>query len=272
MNKDLEELINVVERLRDPVSGCPWDLEQTHESLLPYLTEETYEYRQAVLNKNPGEMKDELGDVLLQVLLHSQIASEQGTFDLGSVAKNLSEKLIRRHPHVFNNPEGRAFSAQEISDNWKKIKAQERETSSSISKKDTTESAIDDRVLNAPALSASAKIGKKTEKLNFDWEDASQVAWKVEEEWQELKEELMPSQVNKERVAEELGDFLFSSAQLARHLGLDPEEVLHGANRKFLNRFHKMEDIMKTSQAKFSDLNQEELDHYWRQAKMSEKR
>jgi MazG family protein len=268
MKKELEDLISIVKKLRDPKSGCPWDLEQTHESLLPYLLEEAYEYRRAVLDKNPTQMKDELGDVLLQVLLHSQIAAESGIFDLGLVAKNLSDKLIRRHPHVFNNPEGRKFSEKEVISNWEKIKAQERKLSPAREKEPR---AINDRVLNAPALSASAEIGKKTEKLNFDWKDASQVAWKVEEEWQELKEELMPSQMNKERVAEELGDFLFSSAQLARHLGLDPEEILHHANQKFLNRFHIMEDIMKESEAKFSELNQAQLDHYWRQAKMSEK-
>jgi MazG family protein len=268
MSNEFDQLIEVVKRLRDPETGCAWDLEQTHQSLVPFLIEETYEFKSAVETNNPEEMQDEIGDVLLQVLLHAQIASESNNFDIESVSKNLKEKLIRRHPHVFKNPEKKKFSPDEISANWLEIKEEEKKLNGNKSKVKT---AIDSRVLNAPSLSASASIGKKTERINFDWEDASQVAWKVEEEWQELKEELMPSTINKERVAEELGDFLFSAAQLARHLDLDPEKVLHQANKKFLRRFHKMEAVMKDQSVEFGELKQEELDHYWRQAKMSEK-
>ncbi len=267
MSNEIDQLIETVKQLRDPKSGCAWDLKQTHDSLVPYLLEEAYELKNAILDGNAKEVEDELGDVFLQVLLHSQIASEEGAFNINSVAKNLTQKLIRRHPHVFANPKRKNFSPEEITENWIKIKEQEKSLSS---KEAEAPSTISNRVLNGPSLSVSMAIGKKTEPINFDWEDASQVAWKVEEEWQELKEELMPSKINKERVAEELGDFLFSTAQLARHLDLNPEEVLEQANKKFLKRFHKMEDIMKGSGIEFGKLKQEELDHFWRQAKMSE--
>lgn len=255
---EFERLVDIVKALRDPKTGCPWDLEQTHESLLPYLVEESYEFKDAVKKNESALMEEEIGDVLLQVLLHAQIASEDNKFSLESVAKVLADKLVRRHPHVFNNPEGKKLTPEEVTQAWGEIKKEE--------KKESTR-AIKEKILHAPALKAAENIGHKTQKLNFDWEDPQQVAWKVEEEWQELKEELMPTKINKERVAEELGDFLFSAAQLARHLGTDPEELLHQANRKFLKRFHQMEDLLKAKNLSFEDMTQEELDQYWSEVK-----
>jgi len=258
---EFSKLVQVVKDLRAPETGCPWDLEQTHSSLLSYLFEESYEFKEAVEQGKPEEMKGELGDILLQVLLHSQIASEAQHFDIEDVAKNLAEKMVRRHPHVFNNNSNEKISSQEVTDNWKLIKEKE---------KGKKTRAIENKVLHAPALEAAFNIGKKTKLLNFDWSDPSQVAWKVEEEWQELKEELMPSVLNKERIGEELGDFLFSAAQLARHLDHDPEELLQKANRKFLKRFHKVEDLITNDGLNFEDLTQEELDHYWVKVKSEE--
>lgn len=258
---EFSKLVQVVKELREPETGCPWDLEQTHSSLLSYLFEESYEFKEAVERGKPEEMKGELGDILLQVLLHSQIASENNNFDIEDVAKSLADKMIRRHPHVFNNISNNKVSSQEVTENWKAIKEKE---------KGKKTRAIESKVLHAPALEAACNIGKKTKLLNFDWSDASQVAWKVEEEWQELKEELMPSVLNKERIGEELGDFLFSAAQLARHLDHDPEELLQRANRKFLKRFHKVEDLITHDGLSFKDLTQEELDHYWVRVKSEE--
>ncbi len=255
---EFERLVDIVKALRDPKTGCPWDLEQDHKSLLPYLMEESYEFKDAVLKNDDSLMEEEIGDVLLQVLLHAQIASEKKSFSIESVSKILADKLVRRHPHVFDNPQGNQLTPEQVTENWKQIKNKEKAEENR---------AIKEKVLHAPALKAAENIGHKTQKLNFDWEDPQQVAWKVEEEWQELKEELMPSQINKERVAEELGDFLFSSAQLARHLGCDPEELLHQANKKFLRRFHQMEDLLKKNNLSFEDMTQEELDQYWSQVK-----
>lgn len=262
---NLRELIQVVKKLRDPVSGCPWDLKQTHQSLLKYLLEESYEFIQASEEQDFPKMRDELGDVLLQVLLHSEMASEKNHFDLEAVALNLKEKLIRRHPHVFG--EQASITSEEVEKNWQEIKAKEKADAL-----EATEFAINDKHLAAPALSSATKIGHKTSELNFDWQDASQVLYKVEEEWQELKEEIVPGiELNRERIKEELGDFLFSTAQLARHAGIDPEEALRDANKKFVRRFNRVETLMKADGHRFQDLNQGELDHYWAIAKQEEK-
>lgn len=260
----IEQLTQVVKKLRDPENGCPWDLKQTHESLLKYLIEESYEFVQAVEDKEDTQMKDEIGDVLLQVLLHCQLASERGAFDLESVAHNLKEKLVRRHPHVFGeNPS--KITSEQVKEQWQEIKSEER-------KDQQKEYAINKKHLAAPALLSAHKIGAMTSKLNFDWQEASQVLYKVEEEWQELKEEIVPEvELNNERIAEEMGDFLFSTAQLARHANLNPEEVLRQANKKFIRRFNRVEELMNAEGFEFEQLNQKQLDQYWYQAKMEEK-
>lgn len=258
----MHRLIQVIEDLLHPETGCPWDLDQTHESLLKYLLEETYEFMNAVEAGDNTMMKDELGDVLLQVLLHSEIARKEKRFDLEEVAKNLADKMIRRHPHVFK--EGHEnISVDEIKENWKTIKEDEKK---SLTSKEV--SRIDSGYLSYPGLYSAYKIGRKTRELNFDWEDVHQVVYKVEEEWQELKEELAPPQFNKERVAEELGDFLFSTAQLARHLDLDPEEILRKANKKFMDRFQKMEKLVESEGHQFEQMTQEDLDYFWQQVKV----
>ena len=222
MNKEYIEfarLVEVVKKLRDPDGGCPWDLKQTHNSLLKYLIEESYEFIHATESEDIEEMEEEIGDVLLQVLLHAQLASEKDNFNIESVSKKLADKLIYRHPHVFKE-KNENISEEEVVAKWDDLKKSEKEG------KD--QSLIDNSYINFPALFSANKIGKKTNKINFDWDDATQVAYKVEEEWQELKEEIGPNagQINIERVEEELGDFLFSAAQLGRHLGIDPEDCL----------------------------------------------
>lgn len=252
-----EKLVEVIQKLRHPTDGCPWDLKQTHQSLLKYLVEESYEYLHAVEENDYEKMEEELGDVLLQVVLHSVIAEETGKFNIESVSKTLADKMIRRHPHVFEKGlEG--ISAEEVTANWDKIKKDEKTKKHSIDMEDAI----------FPALYSANKIGKKTEKLNFDWEDHNQVLYKVEEEWQELKEELAPGiAVNKGRIKEELGDFLFSIAQLARHLDIDPEEALRDANKKFIKRFNKVEDLVRSDNMELTDLTQNKLDVYWDKAK-----
>lgn len=268
MNKsNFEKLKDVIAALRDPVDGCPWDLKQTHVSLLKYLLEESYEFVEAVEENNPKKMEEEIGDVLMQVLLHAQMGSEKKQFDIESVSAVLTEKLIRRHPHVFEN-KNIATTADQVVLNWEKIKAEEKLREQG----EATHHRIKKSVLNAPSLLAATKIGKKTNDLKFDWDDYTQVAYKVEEEWQELKEELTPHrQINRDAVFEEMGDLLFSIAQLARHLDMDADAALHAANKKFLRRFHSMEDLMETKGAKLENMNQDQMDVYWNQAKVNEK-
>jgi len=265
---ELHQLINVVTKLRDPNGGCPWDLEQTHQTLLPFLLEESYEFIEAVEKNSHEHMKEEIGDVLLQVLLHSVIAQQEGYFTLEDVAKNLTDKLISRHPHVFGenaNKNQANLSSEKVIENWINIKKEE--------KAGIKEYFIGEKLLHHPALSSSHKIGKKTKEVNFDWQDYTQVIYKVEEEWQELKEELPPvfqklTPNMLERVEEELGDMLFSMAQLARHLNLDAEEVLRKANKKFIHRFQKMEDIIEKQKQDKSKLSPQEWNHLWGESKI----
>ncbi len=255
---ELERCIEVVRRLRDPQGGCPWDLAQTHESLLPYLLEESYEYIEAVEKKDPALMKEELGDVLLQVLLHSTMADQSGAFNLEDVAKGLADKLVRRHPHVFGD--AKVSDPDEVKVNWAKLKEAEK----GAAKK----SAIPSKLMNHPALRTAHLIGVASGKVAFDWENAQQVLYKVEEEWQELKEELPAGRSpDQARVAEEMGDLLFSVAQLARHLGLDPEESLRAANRKFLRRFHRVEALAEARGKEMGRMSAAEMEELWVVAK-----
>lgn len=260
---NFEKLVEVIKKLRHPEDGCPWDLKQTHSSLLKYLLEESYEYMHAVEQGDLKQMEEELGDVLLQVVLHSVIAEETGGFNIESVSKVLAEKMIRRHPHVFDSSENN-IPVEEIKKAWEEIKQEE--------KKEEKKYYIDHEDTIFPALHSAHKIGKKTTKVNFDWDDHQQVIYKVEEEWQEMKEELAPGVgVNKERVEEELGDFLFSIAQLARHLDINPEDALRKANKKFVKRFNTVEDILNEKSESFEQKTQMELDSYWEEAKRREK-
>ena len=257
-HSELLRCIEVIQALRHPITGCPWDLEQTHETLLKYLIEESYEFIEATELKNPKLMEEELGDVLLQVLLHATMGEETKSFDLESVAKTLSEKMIRRHPHVFG-AQSDQLTSQEVVANWQEIKKNE---------KGTPKYSIDTKYLHAPALESAFKIGQKSTKVNFDWEDYYQVMAKVEEEWQEVKEELPPGgKHDKARVKEEIGDLLFSVAQLARHLDLNPEDCLRDANRKFIHRFQKVEEKVKSQGKTLEETPQSELEIIWAEVK-----
>lgn len=258
---ELEKAIEVIEALLHPETGCPWDLEQTHQTLLKYLIEESYEFIEAVEKNDPTLMNEEVGDILLQVLLHAMIAKKEGTFDIESIAKTLSDKMIRRHPHVFSNPEN--LSTEEILSNWQDIK--------NLEKKNEKKYSIPHKLIHAPSLTSSFNIGKKSTTVNFDWENYSQVMSKVEEEWQEVKAELPPTgKFNAERVEEEIGDLLFSVAQLSRHLNIDPESALRKANIKFLRRFHQVEDYINSLDKEVKDCAQAELEEAWVRVKNHE--
>ena len=254
-----EQLVKIIAKLRDPQDGCPWDLEQTHQSLLKYLVEESYEYLHAAEENIPTKMEEELGDVLLQILLHSQIAAEKNNFTFESICQRLTEKLIRRHPHVFSKQFDKINSSQVVT-NWQEIKKSE--------KKDMPVSRIDDSFLHFPSLMAAEKIGKKTAQIKFDWNSPQEVQDVVEDEWKELKKELHDH--NCAKIEEELGDLLFSLAQLARHLKIDPEFALRGANRKFIRRFQQMEEMIAKDGQHLEKMDQKEMDVYWKKVKEQE--
>ncbi|WP_127718033.1 nucleoside triphosphate pyrophosphohydrolase [Halobacteriovorax sp. HLS] len=260
---NFEKMVEVITQLRHPTKGCPWDLKQDHKSLLRFLIEESYEYLHAVETEDYKLMEEEIGDVLLQVVLHCVIAQETNKFDIESVSKVLSEKMIRRHPHVFEDS-SIAQTEEQVKENWQKIKSSE--------KSNTQDHHIDASYLSFPALFSSYKIGKKTNQINFDWDKAEDVLAKVEEELEELKVEISAKTVDPKLVKEEMGDFLFSAAQLARHLGVEPEEALRNANRKFLHRFSSMEKLIKNDDKDVLSMTQLEMDEYWKLVKTEEKR
>jgi MazG family protein len=253
-----KKLYEVVEKLRDPSAGCPWDLEQTHESLLKYLIEESFEYVDAVEKKDTNSMKDELGDVLLQVVLHSVIATQNKSFDINDVCENLSNKLIRRHPHVFEHDN--KLTSKEVTENWQKIKSEE--------KGNPKEYFISESDIMNTALNGANTIGVKSSKINFDWTEVNDVILKVEEELEEVKVEIKENNIDK--IEEELGDLLFSVAQLSRHLGFNPENTLKKANQKFLKRINKMEDIAQSDNKDISKLTNAQMEALWNNVKQNE--
>jgi XTP/dITP diphosphohydrolase len=248
-----EKLLAVIRQLRDPESGCPWDLKQTHKSLRPYMLEEAYEAVNAIDSGEPEAIKEELGDVLLQVVLHAQLASEAGFFTADDLAHGIAEKLIRRHPHVFGGAS--ADTAEEVSANWEKIKT--------LEKKASDKSVMVDIPLGIPALSRALKVSRRAVGEGFEWPDAESLWSCVMSEFEEFRQELAQN-APFENLEEELGDILFAVVNLARTHGIDPETALNRATNKFIRRFQTMERL---SEKPLKDQDFETLDDLWRQSK-----
>ncbi|HVS75930.1 MAG TPA: nucleoside triphosphate pyrophosphohydrolase, partial [Steroidobacteraceae bacterium] len=229
-------LLELMARLRDPQRGCPWDREQTFRTIAPYTIEEAYEVADAVERGEPGKLRDELGDLLFQVVFHSRMAEEQGWFDFAAVARAIREKLIRRHPHVFGD-DGADVDLGQLSRVWEEQKARERARAAAEGAA-ADRSALADVPLSLPALTRAAKLGRRAARVGFDWESASQVRDKVLEEVREIEEVLAADapQDKDEKLAEEVGDLLFAVANWALHLEVSPEEALRRANAKFERR------------------------------------
>ncbi len=256
----MEKLHKITSRLRDPVQGCPWDREQTFESIAHCAIEEAYEVVEAIENKDYDSFKDELGDLLFQVTFHSSMAEEMNLFTFDDVVDSISEKLIQRHPHVFADQSIKDAKTQ--TDNWEKIKIEERKQKQNIG------SVLDDIGTNQPALNRAYKIGKRARSVGFDWNDVSGVINKIEEEIEELKGAIKGG--NQADIEEEAGDLLFSVVSLSRHTSIDPETALRKANRKFDRRFRTMEKSLIESSKKFSKMSSKELDDLWEQVKEAE--
>ena len=247
----LQKLINVVARLRDPDQGCPWDLKQTHASLVPYVLEEAHEVADAIRHGDDDHLKEELGDLLLQVILHAQIGREQGRFDVDAIASAISDKLVRRHPHVFGG-EPRS---------WDAIKAEEQAAALKNSPSPLSDR-LAGKVRGMPALAGAMAISKKAAKAGFEWEDIDGVWAKVHEELEELKQAVRSG--DRGHAQEELGDVLFTLVNVARWCQLDPEEGLAGTNHRFLDRFSRVETALG-GDLQGRSIN--ELEALWQQAK-----
>ncbi|PWB68524.1 nucleoside triphosphate pyrophosphohydrolase [candidate division GN15 bacterium] len=242
--------------LRSP-EGCKWDRAQTHETLLPYLIEEAYEVVESIETGRYGDLKEELGDLLTQVVFHAQLASERGEFDLDDVITQVVGKLVARHPHVFGEPKD--LDPQQVRDQWERIKTESGEKESVLAGLPRT----------MPALTMAFRMGEKAGGVGFDWKQAADVVDKIDEELGELKEELAAPQVDPDRLSEEIGDLLFAVASLGRKLHIEPEVALRKALEKFRNRFDELERRVRADGGTFQDYSLEELEAIWQQIKSS---
>jgi nucleoside triphosphate diphosphatase len=259
-----EKLCEIVAKLRAP-GGCPWDREQTHESLLPALIEEAYEVAGAVHANDSANFREELGDLLLLIVMHAQIASESGRFDMNGVLKDVTEKLIRRHPHVFGNSDARDSGA--VLKQWESIKRAEKKHKPDRNAGDAAGHFLDNLPLAFPALMRAQKTQSKVARVNFDWTELGDVIEKVEEEIQELKLAILEQ--DRKSIEDEVGDLLFAVVNLARKCKLDAERALQGATNKFVIRFNRLEDELQSRGKKLGDVDLAEMDAIWNQIKQT---
>ena len=254
----IERLLEIMRRLRDPVSGCPWDVEQDFDSISIYTIEEAYEVEDAIRREAWNELASELGDLLLQVVYHSEIASEKGLFNFKDVVEAISDKMVRRHPHVFGTDQRR--SADEQKRHWEDAKSEERE-------KDRTAGVLSGIPAAIPALIRASKLQGRASRVGFDWPDAAGVLEKLEEELSELDE--ARRDLDPDRIAEEFGDVLFTAVNLSRHLGIDAEDALRRANKKFNDRFERMEELLNArfQGQGFQKATLQEMEDAWNAAK-----
>lgn len=259
----IEQLLEIMRRLRDPQGGCPWDRQQTYHSLVPYTLEEAYEVADAIEQDDLAHLPDELGDLLFQIVFYARLGEEQGAFDFEHVAQRICDKLVRRHPHVF--ADANIASAEEQTHAWEEHKRQEREQKAAHGQAGI----LDGVSLALPALVRAAKLQRRAARVGFDWQDIAGVLDKVKEELAEIEAELR-SNTSTERLAEEVGDLLFSCVNLARHLQVEPEAALRTANLKFEQRFRQMEKSLEIVGG-VDQASLEQMDAAWEAIKQTEK-
>jgi ATP diphosphatase len=260
------DLVALMARLRTPGTGCPWDVEQTFETIAPYTIEEAYEVADAIQRRDLGDLKGELGDLLFQSVFHARMAEEAGAFDIDGVIHSLVDKMIARHPHVFGD--AAIDSAEAQTGAWEVMKAAERAQKA----KDGPVSALDGVAIGLPALMRAEKLTKRAGRVGFDWPSPEPVLDKLHEEIGELKEAIAKPQRDQAHVAEELGDMLFVVANLCRKLSVDPEEALRAANAKFVKRFSGMEELARSRGIDFASLSLDEQEALWVEVKAAERK
>ncbi len=257
--KEFDRLVEIIAKLRDPLDGCPWDLKQTHKSLVPNFIEELYETVEAIEDNDPKALKEELGDLMLHLLMQCRIAEENKEFTVADSLNGISEKLIRRHPHIFG--EKKENDADEVKINWERMKQEE--------KKKERESILDGTPLSMPALIVAHRLQEKAASIGFDWDSIEPIFGKIDEEQDEIREAIESGDQSK--VEEEVGDLLFSVVNLARKLHVDSEIALRITINKFVRRFKQVEKIYSDNGEKMYDATLEELDRVWDQVKRTEK-
>jgi len=279
MMSNIDSLIELMSKLRDPVQGCPWDLKQSITSLLPHTLEEVYEVADAIESGSMVELEDELGDLLFQIVFYAQLAREEGSFDFDDIAAGVTNKLLRRHPHVF--PDGtlasfgetKELSADQVVANWDAIKEIEREEKRQKLKLtgqeqiDSPASLLDDVPKALPAMERARKLQKRAASVGFDWKEIEPVLMKLKEEIAELEEAIVQGQTKE--IEHELGDVLFASVNLARHVKVEPEIALRGCNSRFEARFRFIEKQLQIEETEFKNKSLDDLDHLWDLAKQS---
>jgi len=270
-SRDIRRLIDIMAALRTPRSGCPWDLEQSFATIVPYTIEEAYEVADAVARGDRADLREELGDLLLQVAFHARMAEEEGWFDFGDVVETITRKLIRRHPHVFGD--ARNLSSDGVKALWGRIKAEEKRERAAARaaaglSPPTSAAALAGAPLALPALTRAVKLQEKAAKVGFDWNDARGPLAKLREEIDEIEAEIGAGAADK--VAGEVGDLLFAIANLARHLGVDPEAALRGANAKFERRFAHIEARLAADGRAPASATLDEMEALWSEAKRRE--
>ena len=254
----INSLLHIMRRLRDPDNGCPWDLRQNFHTIVPYTIEETYELADAIAAEDFVQIRDELGDVLFQVVFYAQMASEQGLFTFDDVVDGIAKKLLRRHPHVFAETGGRRVSESEVKRRWEQIKVEERQQKNQLG-------TLDDVPRALPALSRSQKLQKRAASVGFDWSELDAVRGKVDEELGELAEAV--SEGDSAAIESEVGDIFLAMVNLARHLGVDAEAALRIANRRFEDRFSLMETAAERDGSQLCEESLERLEERWQAAK-----
>ena len=261
---EVNRLLEIMASLRDPETGCPWDIKQTFETIVPYTLEEAYEVADSIERGHMKELKDELGDLLFQVVFYAQMAKEQGLFDFDDVVNAINDKLVRRHPHVFADVDCK--DEAKLHEAWEQSKASERD------QKAVTEKAslLDGVAAALPALKRAQKLQKRAARVGFDWDGIDPVFDKLQEEIEEIRQAL--KQNDQDSIKEESGDLLFSCVNLLRHMDVDAEEALRHCNHKFIQRFHYIEQQLQVLNRTIEQCDIDELEHLWQQAKIENKK
>jgi ATP diphosphatase len=264
-SRDISRLIEIMAALRDPVSGCPWDVEQTFATIAPYTVEEAYEVADAIARGDMDDLREELGDLLLQVVYHARMAEEAGAFAFGDTVEAITRKLIRRHPHVFGDAEARAAGAAKGM--WETIKAEEKRERAERRGEDRPAGLLSGISARQPVMARAVRLQAKASTVGFDWNDPIAVLAKIREEADEVQAELEGEGASRERLEDEIGDLLFAVANLARHVKVDPDQALRRTNAKFVSRFEAIEAALAKEGRTPKDASLEEMEALWQAAK-----